>query len=42
LEWFEAVEGNTSTSSNSNGGQVMRRTRTRNGQGTIFVRVAEP
>jgi len=39
---FEAVEGNTSTSNNSNGGQVMRRQRDVNGQGTVFVRVAEP
>lgn len=39
---FQAVEGNTSTSSNSNGGQVMRRTRSRYGQGTVFVRVTEP
>ena len=39
---FDAIEGNTSTSNNSNGGQVMRRTRTRSGQGTVFVRVKEP
>ncbi len=39
---FETVEGNTSTSDNSNGGQVMQRTRNKNGQGTVFVRVAEP
>jgi hypothetical protein len=39
---FSAIEGNTSTSNNSNGGQVMRRTRSRSGQGTCFVRVAEP
>jgi hypothetical protein len=38
---FTAIEGNTSTSNNSNGGEVMRRTRTVNGQGTTFVRVAE-
>lgn len=38
---FTAIEGNTSTSDNSNGGQVMRRSRNRNGQGTVFVRVAE-
>jgi hypothetical protein len=38
---FTAIEGNTSTSNNSNGGQVMRRTRTKSGQGTVFVRVAE-
>jgi hypothetical protein len=39
---FYAIEGNTSTASNSNGGQVMRRTRNRSGQGTVFVKVAEP
>ena len=39
---FKAVEGNTSTSSNSNGGEVMRRSRSKSGQGTVFVRVAEP
>jgi CHAP domain len=39
---FNAIEGNTSTSNNSNGGQVMRRQRSRSGQGTVFVRVAEP
>ncbi len=39
---FQAIEGNTSTSNQSNGGQVMRRTRTRGGQGTVFVRVKEP
>jgi len=39
---FESVEGNTSTSNNSNGGQVMRRQRDADGQGTVFVRVAEP
>ncbi|HSV08530.1 MAG TPA: CHAP domain-containing protein [Candidatus Binatus sp.] len=39
---FTAVEGNTSTSNNSNGGQVMRRTRNRGAQGTVFVRVKEP
>lgn len=39
---FSAIEGNTSTSDNSNGGQVMRRVRNRSGQGTVFVRVAEP
>jgi len=38
---FEAIEGNTSTSNNSNGGQVMQRTRNRNSQGTVFVRAAE-
>jgi len=39
---FDAIEGNTSTSNNSNGGQVMRRTRKKGGQGTVFVRVKEP
>jgi hypothetical protein len=39
---FTAIEGNTSTSNNSNGGEVMRRTRSTGGQGTVFVRVAEP
>ena len=39
---FNAIEGNTSNSNNSNGGQVMRRQRSRSGQGTVFVRVAEP
>lgn len=38
---FTAIEGNTSVDNNSNGGQVMRRTRDRNAQGTVFVRVAE-
>ena len=39
---FYAIEGNTSVSSDSNGGEVMRRTRTLGQQGTVFVRVAEP
>jgi CHAP domain len=39
---FNAIEGNTSASNNSNGGEVMRRSRSRGGQGTVFVRVAEP
>jgi hypothetical protein len=39
---FTTIEGNTSTSDNSNGGQVMQRTRNRNSQATVFVRVAEP
>jgi hypothetical protein len=40
---FWAVEGNTSTtSSDSNGGQVMQRTRNRAAQATVFVRVTEP
>jgi len=39
---FTAIEGNTSTSNNSNGGEVMRRTRRVPDQATVFVRVAEP
>jgi len=39
---FQAIEGNTSTSNNSNGGQVMRRQRDTNSQATTFVRVSEP
>ena len=39
---FHAIEGNTSYSSNSNGGEVMRRERSKSGQGTCFVRVSEP
>jgi CHAP domain len=38
---FQAIEGNTSTSDNSNGGEVMRRTRNKNSQATVFVRVKE-
>lgn len=38
---FEAIEGNTSTSDNSNGGQVMQRTRNRKQQNTVFIRVTE-
>jgi len=38
---FNAIEGNTSTSNNSNGGEVMRRQRDANAQGTVFVRVKE-
>ena len=38
---FDAIEGNTSTSDNSNGGQVMRRRRSRSdAHGIVFVRVA--
>jgi len=39
---FTAIEGNTSTSNDSNGGQVMRRTRQTSSQQTVFARVAEP
>jgi hypothetical protein len=39
---FTAIEGNTSTSNNSNGGQVMRRTRVLGEQGLVFVRASEP
>lgn len=38
---FSAVEGNTSVSNDSNGGEVMRRSRNVNGQATVFVRVSE-
>ena len=38
---FTAVEGNTSTSNNSNGGEVMRRQRRLGEQAVVFVRVAE-
>jgi len=38
---FYAIEGNTSNSNNSNGGEVMRRTRNVNNQQTVFVRVKE-
>jgi hypothetical protein len=39
---FSTVEGNTSGANDSNGGEVMQRTRTQGAQGTVFVRVAEP
>ena len=39
---FTAIEGNTSTTNNSNGGEVMRRNRRVPDQGTVFVRVREP
>jgi len=39
---FFAVEGNTGASNNSNGGEVMRRTRSVGGQDSVFVRVNEP
>src|SRR4051812_21802109 len=39
---FTCIEGNTSTSNNSNGGQVMRRARLASTQATVFVRVSEP
>jgi len=39
---FTAIEGNTSTSSDSDGGEVMRRTRNPGSQGTVFIRVGEP
>jgi hypothetical protein len=38
---FTAIEGNTSTSNNSNGGEVQRRQRDVNGQAVTFIRVAE-
>lgn len=37
---FQSIEGNTSYSDNSNGGEVMRRERSTSG--VVFVRVAEP
>ena len=39
---WTAIEGNTSTSSNSNGGQVMRRERSIRNAVITFVRVREP
>lgn len=39
--YFLALEGNTSTSDNSNGGQVMQRTRHPSDATIVFVRVAE-
>jgi hypothetical protein len=39
---WKAIEGNTSTSDNSNGGQVMRRQRYAGDASVVFVRVAEP
>ena len=39
---WNAIEGNTSTSSNSNGGEVMRRGRRSRDGAVVFVRVAEP
>jgi hypothetical protein len=39
---WNAIEGNTSTSDNSNGGQVMRRSRSSNDASVVFVRVKEP
>lgn len=40
---FQAIEGNTSTSNNSNGGSVMRRQRETNASYNVFfVRVEEP
>jgi hypothetical protein len=37
---FTAIEGNTSVSNNSNGGEVMRRQRSATAQTTTFIRVA--
>lgn len=39
---WQAIEGNTSTSNNSNGGEVMRRNRSADDANVVFVRVAEP
>jgi len=38
---WNAIEGNTSPSNNSNGGQVMRRSRSSSGINRLFVRVKE-
>jgi hypothetical protein len=38
---FTAIEGNTSVDNNSNGGAVMRRTRNRDEQATVFIKVRE-
>ena len=38
---WKAIEGNTSTSNQSNGGQVMRRSRSKNDAAVVFVRVKE-
>jgi hypothetical protein len=39
---FQTIEGNTSTSDNSNGGQVMRRQRDTAAYNVVFVKVKEP
>ena len=39
---FSCIEGNTGAGNDSNGGQVMRRTRNVRSQNTVFVRVREP
>jgi hypothetical protein len=39
---MDVIEGNTSPSNDSNGGEVMRRNRLPSTQGTVFVRVSEP
>jgi hypothetical protein len=39
---FTAIEGNTSTGDDSNGGEVMRRQRDAAAQATVFCRVKEP
>jgi hypothetical protein len=42
IEW-EAIEGNTSPASDSNGGEVMQRTRRITDAAAVtFVRIAEP
>jgi hypothetical protein len=38
---WQAIEGNTSTSDNSNGGEVMRRSRSADDANVVFIRVAE-
>jgi len=39
---FTSIEGNTSVGNDSDGGEVMRRSRDTRNQATVFVRVAEP
>ena len=39
---FTCIEGNTSQGNDSNGGQVMRRSRNVRNQATVFIRVREP
>jgi hypothetical protein len=38
---FKCIEGNTSTSNNSDGGEVMRRDRSTTSSSVVFIRVAE-
>jgi len=39
---FDCIEGNTAVGNDSDGGEVMRRSRDANAQSTVFVRVSEP